>query len=393
MSLLQNYRRQPVTFVRGSGCWLESADGERYLDLVAGIAVHALGHSHPKIVQAVTRQAAELMHCSNLYGNTLSETLAARLCTMSGMSGVFFCNSGTEANEAAFKLVRRHWWRNDAPERKKICYASGSFHGRTLGSLAATDNQPYREGFGDLPPGYHRIELNNVGDLESIDHSTAAAIVEPVQGESGVHAASAEWLRAVRKRCNAVGAILIFDEVQCGLGRTGANFAFQRFGVEPDAITLAKSLGGGLPLGALLVSERLVGAFAPGDHGATFGGNPVACAAALAFFDVLESEELASKALTLGDYFASALRKLAALHQEYIGQVRAYGLMIAADVRAPAKADEIVGAALRQRVLVMTAGGNSLRFLPALIITEAEIDEGIRRFGAALASLNVVARL
>ena len=389
MSLLTNYRRQPVTLVRGDGCWVEDVDGMRYLDLVAGIAVNALGHAHPRLLESVERQMHQLLHTSNLYGNPVGEALAARLCELSGMSGAFFCNSGTEANEAAFKLARKFWSRSGSPERAEILYATGSFHGRTYGALAATDNDAYREGFGPLPAGYSRIEFNAFAGLEAIDAKTAAVIVEPVQGESGVHVASAAWLRALRARCDATGALLIFDEVQCGLGRTGSIFAFQQFGVVPDALTLAKSLGGGLPLGALLVCERLREAFQPGDHGSTFGGNPVACAAALTFLDVLVDEDLPRRAFERGVYFKRALRSLASRHPTLVGEVRVVGLMMAVDVVSPLRADEVVRAALAARLLITTAGGNALRMLPALVISETEIDEAVSRLDTALAGVPV----
>jgi predicted acetylornithine/succinylornithine family transaminase len=387
MTLMGNYRREPVTFVRGRGAWLQDDRGEQYLDLVAGISVNALGHAHPRIVDAIAGQAAKLVHCSNLYFNEPQSALAERICKLSGMTSAFFCNSGSEAVEAAIKLARKHFWRCGDLRRTTVLYADGSFHGRTLGALALTDNVKYREGFGELPVGFGRIGFNNAGDLARIRDDVAAVFVEPVQGESGVREADAEWLRAVRFRCDHVGALLVLDEIQCGLGRTGELFATKRTGVVPDAIVLAKALGGGLPLGALLGGERVAHAFHPGDHGSTFGGNPVACAAGLAFLDVLEADRLAARVRAAEKEFATGLRAIAAKQPQLFADVRCVGFMAAVDVRAPFRADDLVGACLAHRVLITTSGGNSIRLLPPLSITDSELGEGLNRLALAACDL------
>ena len=389
MTLMGNYRRQPVTFVRGWGAWLQDDRGAQYLDLVAGISVNALGHAHPRIVGAIARQAAKLVHCSNLYFNEPQSVLAERLCKLSGMAAAFFCNSGTEAVEAAIKLARKHFWRRGDLRRTTVIYAEGSFHGRTIGALALTDNVKYREGFGGLPVGFERIGFNDVSGLGRIGDDVAAVIVEPVQGESGVREAEFGWLRAVRSRCADVGALLVFDEIQCGLGRTGELFAYERTGVLPDAIVLAKAIGGGLPLGALLACERVAQALQPGDHGSTFGGNPIACAAGLAFLDVLDAEGLAARVRAAEKSFASGLRTIVAENSDLFADVRCIGFMAAIDVRAPFRADDVVGACLAQRVLITTSGRNSIRLLPPLVITDSELDEGLNRLELAARDLMV----
>ncbi|HTV74242.1 MAG TPA: acetylornithine transaminase, partial [Candidatus Acidoferrales bacterium] len=279
--LMANYAPAPVTFVRGEGCWLIDDRGERYLDCVAGIAVCALGHAHPEIAAAIATQAATLVHCSNLYRHEPAGVLATRLAELSGFERVFFCNSGTEANEAAIKLARKLAFRRGEPERNVILACTNSFHGRTLGALAATDSAKYREGFEPLPGGFAFTPFNDPQALETaIDEQTAALIIEPVQGESGVVPATREFLAAARRLCSERGALLIYDEIQCGMGRVGTLFAFAHFGVRPDVVTLAKSLANGLPIGAMLVDHVAADAFHPGDHGSTFGGSPVPCAAA-----------------------------------------------------------------------------------------------------------------
>ena len=276
MNLLDTYRRAPVTIVSGEGCILRDDAGNEYLDFIGGIAVCALGHSHPAIAEAIATQARTLVHASNLYHHEPSGRLADELARRSGMAGVFFCNSGTEANEAAIKLARKLAYRRGKRERTTILACTGSFHGRTLGALAATANDAYREGFAPLPEGFAFTPFNDVAALErAIDERVAAFIVEPVQGESGIHPATPEFLAAARRLCDERGGLLVFDEIQCGMGRTGRLFAFERFGVRPDVVTLAKALANGLPIGAMLCNQRARAGFEPGDHGSTFGGSPV----------------------------------------------------------------------------------------------------------------------
>jgi acetylornithine/N-succinyldiaminopimelate aminotransferase len=383
--LLANYARAPVTFVRGEGCWLIDDRGERYLDCVAGIAVCALGHAHSGIVGAIAAQAATLVHCSNLYNHEPAGELANRLAALSGLERVFFCNSGTEANEAAIKLARKLAFRRGELSRNVILACTGSFHGRTLGALAATDSAAYREGFEPLPAGFAFTPFNDVAALETaIGSETAALIVEPVQGETGVVPATREFLAAARRLCSERGALLIFDEIQCGMGRLGTLFAFQHFGVRPDAITLAKSLANGLPIGALLVDAAAANALQPGDHGSTFGGSPVPCAAALAHLNLRERHDLDAHVRKTGAYLMEGLRALARDYPAVFEEPRGIGLMLALPVRAPRVAKDIVSAALDRHLLLNAAGHNTLRFVPPLIISRGEIDEALSILRSAL---------
>ena len=281
--LLRNYARAPLTIVAGEGCELIASDGTRYLDMVAGIAVCALGHAHPAITQAIAQQAGTLVQSSNLFYHEPAGALADELAERSGFERVFFCNSGSEANEAALKLARKLAFRRGQRERRTILACRGSFHGRTLGSLAATDNPHYHEGFAPLPEGFAFTPFNDAAALDrAIDETIAAVIIEPVQGESGVWPAEREFLEIARSLCTERGALLIFDEIQCGMGRLGSLFAFESYGVRPDVITMAKALANGLPIGAVLLDAGAAAGLQAGDHGTTFGGSPVPCAAALA---------------------------------------------------------------------------------------------------------------
>ena len=385
--LLQNYNRAPVTFVRGEGVWLIDDRGERYLDLVAGIAVCALGHSHPAIVGAIAAQAATLVHCSNLFHYEPAGELANKLAERSGFERVFFCNSGTEANEAAIKLARKRAYRMGQKDRNVILACRNSFHGRTMGALAATDNAHYHEGFGPLPQGFAFTPLNDVDALEkAIDDKTAAFIVEPVQGESGVWPATREFLQAARRLTAERGALLIFDEIQTGLGRTGTLFAFEQFGVRPDAMTLAKALANGLPIGALLVDGDSVKSLQPGDHGTTFGGSPVPCAAALAHLNLRDRMDLNRHVSQMGALLMEELRDIAATDRERFGEPRGMGLLAGLPVVEPFAAKDIVAAGLPEHVLLNAAGSNTLRFVPPLIIAEDELREGLRRLRRAIAA-------
>lgn len=383
--LLSNYGRAPITFVRGEGVWLINDREERYLDCVAGIAVCALGHAHPSITQAIVMQAATLVHCSNLYNHEPAGTLATRLATLSGFERVFFCNSGTEANEAAIKLARKLAHRRGQSERTVILACSNSFHGRTLGALAATDNKAYQEGFGPLPQDFAFTPFNDVAALEkAIDERTAAVIIEPIQGESGIMPATKEFLQTARDVCDERGAMLIFDEIQCGMGRLGTLFAFQHFGVRPDVVTLAKALANGLPIGALLIDASAAQTWRPGDHGSTFGGSPVPCAAALAHLDVRDRTDIDSHVKRIGARLLEALHLLARERSDLFEEPRGIGLMVGLPVRAPHEAKTIVSAALDRRLLLNAAGRNTLRFVPPLIVGEAEIDEAILRLRRTL---------
>jgi acetylornithine/N-succinyldiaminopimelate aminotransferase len=388
--LLKNYNRANVNFVRGEGIWLIDDRGERYLDLVAGIAVCALGHSHPAIVGAIAAQAATLVHCSNLYHYEPAGELANKLASVSGFDRVFFCNSGTEANEAAIKLARKRAFRLEQRDRNVILACNNSFHGRTFGSLAATDNPKYHEGFEPLPGGFAFTPLNDVAALEAaVNERTAAVIVEPIQGESGVWPATRDFLQAARRITAERGALLIFDEIQTGMGRTGKLFAFQSLAVRPDVVTLAKALANGLPIGAVLVTDEAAAALQPGDHGTTFGGSPVPCAAALAHLNLRDRMDLDAHVEETGKILMDELREIAASDPERFGQPRGLGLLIGLPLNAPFTAKDVVDAALSEHLLVNAAGSNTLRFVPPLIIGEHELREGTRRLRRAIAGSRI----
>jgi predicted acetylornithine/succinylornithine family transaminase len=383
--LLENYKRAPLTFVAGEGCELIDENGARYLDTIGGIAVCALGHAHPAVAQAVAEQAKKLLHVSNLFGHEPAATLARELARRSGFDRVFFCNSGTEANEAAIKLARKYAFRNGRTQRNVIVSCTGGFHGRTMGALAATANAAYHEGFEPLPGGFRSTPFNDIEALErAIDDRVAAFIVEPVQGESGVVCAEAEFLKAAREICTARGALLIFDEVQCGMGRLGPLFAFEVFGVRPDALTLAKALANGLPIGALLLREEFASGLKPGDHGSTFGGSPVPCAAALAHLRVRDDLDLQAHVERVSAGFFEGLRMLAKRHPALFGEPRGLGLLAGLPVKEPADAGRIVDALREEHgVLANKAGNNTIRFAPPLIIGAAQLERVVNALDAA----------
>jgi acetylornithine/N-succinyldiaminopimelate aminotransferase len=375
-ALLANYNRAPITIVRGEGCYLFDDEGRRYLDFIAGIAVCALGHCHPWISQAIAEQSRTLVHASNLYHHEPAGTLAHELVTRSGLSRAFFCNSGTEANEAAIKLARKRAFRRGEPDRITILACTGSFHGRTYGSLAATANDHYKEGFGPMLEGFAFTPFNDLAALDkNFNSSVAAFIVEPVQGESGVHPASVEFLAMARHLCDKHGALLIFDEIQCGMGRLGPLFAFQRFGVTPDVVTMAKALANGLPIGAMLVAQGAIDALQPGDHGTTFGGSPVPCAAALAHLRVRDAIDLTSYVAIREVQFMARLTDLALAFPNVIAGLRGMGLLCALSINEKYPVADVVAALREHGLLVGSAGGNSLRFAPPLILSEENIDE------------------
>ncbi|MBD5604691.1 MAG: aspartate aminotransferase family protein [Candidatus Eremiobacteraeota bacterium] len=386
--LLQNYARAPIAIVRGEGCELIDANGTRYLDMVAGIAVCALGHAHPAITEAVAKQAATLVQASNLFYHEPAGTLANELARRSGLERVFFCNSGTEANEAAIKLARKLAFRKGETQRRTILACTGSFHGRTMGALAATENPHYHEGFEPLPGGFAFTPFNDVAALESaIDETTAAFIVEPVQGESGVKPASPEFLAAARRLCDAHGALLIFDEIQCGMGRLGTLFAFQTFGVRPDAVTMAKALANGLPIGAVLIDAKASRALQPGDHGTTFGGSPVPCAAALAHLRVRDASDFDAHVKAMGTLLRDGLAAIAARYPDVFEAPRGIGLMLGLPVREPFKTQAFVDAGRNDhRILLNGAGANTLRFVPPLVIDELQIATALTRVEGTIAS-------
>ena len=383
--LMQNYGRLEINIVRGEGCWLYDESGNAYLDLVAGIAVCALGHAHPRITRAIAEQAATLVHVSNLVHHEPAGTLADRLAELAGFDAVFFCNSGAEATEAAIKLARKHAWRAGDTERNVILAAHGSFHGRTLGALAATDNPAYHEGFGPLPDGFAFVDFNDPDALDAaIDERTACFLVEPVQGESGVVPATRAYLEAARRLCDERGALLIFDEVQCGMGRIGRLFAHQVYDVVPDAFTLAKSLANGLPIGALIVRGAAASSLRPGDHGTTFGGSPVPAAAALEHLAIRDVVDLDAHVDTIGGLLRAELLAIASDFPHAFEVPRGIGLMLGLPVRAPYKAADFVRFALDHGLFINAAGHNTLRFVPPLIINADEVRDAAVRLRLAI---------
>jgi predicted acetylornithine/succinylornithine family transaminase len=382
---VQNYGRLPVAFVRGQGARLWDSDGKEYLDFLGGIAVVPLGHAHPKISQAIAHQASTLIHTSNIFYIEPQVKLAEKLSELAGGMRSFFCNSGAEANEAAIKMVRK-WQSNQGNGRFEIISAFDGFHGRTYGSLAATGQPKYHEGFGPMPEGFRYVEQNDVVALRAaITDKTAAVILEPIQGESGIRPATDEYLRAARQLCDENGVLLIIDEVQSGMGRTGKFFAHEWSGIKPDIITMAKGLGNGVPIGALLARSEVASAFVPGTHGCTFGGNFLSCAAALAAIEVLFDEKLMSNALTQGEYFARRLRDWGEQH-DLVEEVRGRGLMVSAQLKKPI-AREILKNALGGGLVLNAVGDNVLRFLPPLCISASDVDEAIGKLEAALSQV------
>ena len=370
--LMQNYAQLPLVITRGQGVRVFDAEGRCYLDFVSGIAVNALGHCHPKVVEAIQKQAEQLIHCSNLYWFEPPVVLARELAALSGLDRVFFCNSGAEANEAAIKLVRKYAYGRGI-ENPEIITFSRSFHGRTLGTLAATGQEKFSLGFTPLPEGFRPVAFNDVAELKkAVGPQTAGIMLEPLQGEGGVYTATQELMDTLRGLQDR-GIPLIFDEVQCGLGRTGKVFAYEHYGVKPDVLTLAKSLGGGLPIGAAVAREEVAAVFQPGSHGSTFGGNPVACAAAKAVLDVIKEDGLAEQAARNGEYMKD---RLTALQDRYpIKEVRGLGFLLGMELEQPA--GQLVNLCQERGLLVNCTGERVIRFLPPLITTREEIDEAL----------------
>ena len=382
--VMHTYARFPVVFVRGEGCFVYDDAGKEYLDLLAGIAVNGLGHCHPKVVEAIREQAGVLMHTSNLFHTLLQPKLAKLLVEASGMTKAFFCNSGAEANEAAIKLARKATKIAGHPEKTEIITAEGSFHGRTLAAITATGQPKYQKAFTPLPPDFKYVPFNDVDALkDTAGEKTCAIMMEPVQGESGVHPATREFLVAARALCDELGASLIFDEVQTGLGRTGKLFGFEHYDVVPDVMTLAKTLGGGFPIGACLAKGKYADVFEPGDHAATFGGNPLACAAAIAAVTEIIEGGWVENSREVGAYFAERLRALPG-----ITEVRGMGLMIAADLDKPI-AKQVVTKALEKGLVLNATGERTLRFVPPLIITRELVDRAVEKLRVTSYELRV----
>ncbi len=388
--VLRNYGRPAITLARGEGCYVWDDAGKRYLDCASGIAVNAVGHCHPRWVKAVTEQAATLVHVSNLFRNPLQGELAKRLVAHAGPGRVFFCNSGAEANEGLLKLARLHGIRKSGEEGKcyKVLCAQNAFHGRTFGGMSATPQEKIQKGFRPLVPGFAFGEMNNLASFaELIDDTTAAIFVETIQGEGGIHAATTEFLLGLRDLCNRHNLLLILDEVQCGIGRSGKFFAFEHAGVRPDAIGMAKGLGGGFPIGAIWIGEGAADLFQPGMHGTTFGGTPLACAAALATLDIIRDEGLCEHIARASGPWHAALRALADEFPAQVTGLRGLGFMVGLQLTG----DPVpYVAALREAgLLAPLAGGNVVRLLPPLVATEEELAESaaiLRKVFAAKAA-------
>lgn len=382
--ILQTYRRAPITFVRGQGVRAYDADGREYIDLLSGIGVASLGHAHPGLADAIADQARTLLHTSNLFYHPLQGELGERLARLSGLPRAFFCNSGTEAVEACLKFARRYWYSRGEP-RAEIIALEESFHGRTFGSLSVTSDEHYRTPFEPLLPGARFVPVNDPDALAAaVSTSTAAIIAEPIQGEGGIRPLTPAFAEAIRDACRRTGALLIADEVQCGLGRTGRPFHFAALGLEPHLVSIGKALGGGVPVGAALISEEVAQKISFGDHGSTYGGNLLACRAGLFFVDQLIDHGLLTHVQAVGRHFEKTLREVASRHA-IVKEVRGTGLMWGLDLDRDAA--PIVSAGLERGVIVNRTSDTVVRLLPPLVITEREIDEGLDRLDAALAAV------
>lgn len=378
--LMQTYGRQPVSIVRGRGAKVYDLEGREYIDFVGGIAVSILGHGHPDLVHAIQRQAAQLIHVSNLYYTEPQVKLAQVLVDHSFADRVFFCNSGAEANEAAIKLARRYAHEKYGRERFEVITMLNSFHGRTLATISATGQEKVQKGFEPLMPGFAYAPFNDFAALKDlVTNKTAAIMLEPIQGEGGVHVANEDYLTNVRQLCRERDVLLIFDEVQTGMGRTGTFFAYEQFGIEPDIMTLAKGLGGGMPIGACLARESVAAVFTPGTHASTFGGNPLACAAALAVCRVLLEGRLLEQAKRMGEYLAKGLADCKDRHR-MVRDVRGRGLLQGMELDIDAR--DVVTDCLARGLLINATSDRILRFVPPFVITQREIDKLIDTLSA-----------
>lgn len=372
--LMNNYARQPVAFTHGEGCRLYDETGKAYLDALAGIAVNTLGHNHPRLTAALARQVGRLMHVSNVYRVAEQEALADRLAALAGMDEVFFCNSGCEANEAAIKLARMFGHQKNI-DQPAIIVMEHAFHGRTLATLSATGNRKVQAGFEPLVSGFVRVPFADLAAIEQVaanNPNVVAVLFEPVQGEGGIHAAGDAFMRGLRRICDDKGWLFMVDEVQCGIGRTGVWFAHQHAGIKPDVMTLAKGLGAGVPVGACLTAGKAAGVFKPGNHGSTFGGNPLACVAALTTLAVIEETGLLTRASALGERIRGGLAQQLAGNAGVV-EIRGFGAMIGVELDRPCGA--LVAAGLEAGILINVTADKVVRLLPPLVMSDAEADE------------------
>jgi predicted acetylornithine/succinylornithine family transaminase len=374
--LLNTYARYPLVIARGKGVYVYDVDGRRYLDFLSGLGVNALGHAHPRIVKAIREQAAKVIHVSNLYYNQYQGLLAEKLCTASGLDRAFFSNSGTEAIEGALKMVRAAGHATGGPEKCIVVALENSFHGRTMGALALTGQAKYRQDFDPMLEGVRFVPRNDVEALRNaMDDKVCGIVLEPIQGEGGIQESSSEFLQACRQLADQHQAALIFDEIQCGLGRTGQLFAFQHFGVVPDVVCIAKPIAAGLPLGAFLANQRFAQHITPGKHGTTFGGGPLTCRVALEYLAILEDENLLEQVRRVGGYFSQKLRELVNKFDIAV-EVRGVGAIQALQLTVPGK--PILEGALAKGLLINVTQDTVLRFLPPFLLQEKHVDSGMR---------------
>ncbi len=370
--LMYNYKRLPVVFTSGKGCYLTDTEGNQYLDFLAGVAVNSLGHCPEAVVEALKDQLSKVMHVSNYFWIDTQVELAKLLVDNSFGDKAFFCNSGAEANEAAIKLARKHSYKKFGAQKNEIIAMKGSFHGRTLATLAVTDNKKYQEGYGPIPESFKFVPFNDIDALKAaITENTCAILLEPIQGEGGVTAAELQYLKAVKTLAVENNILLIFDEIQCGFARTGKLFAYENYGVAPDIMSLAKALGNGFPIGALITTDEIAASWQPGDHGTTFGGNPLACAAGVATMKEILEGKLWEKAESTGKYFQTKLQALVEKY-EWVKQIKGMGLMLGLELTIDGA--PIVEKAFEKKVIINCTAGKVLRFVPPLIVGEKEID-------------------
>lgn len=385
-SVLPTYARAPLNFVKGEGTWLIEADGRRFLDLGAGIAVNALGHAHPELVKALSEQAQNLWHVSNLYEIPNQQRLADQLVSLTFADTVFFTNSGTESCELAVKMARKYWYEKGQPERVEIITFEGSFHGRSSAGIAAAGSEKMTKGFGPLLPGFVHLKWNDHDAIKAaISDKTAAIMIEPIQGEGGIRPVPEQCLKGLRDLCDEHGLLLIFDEVQCGVGRTGKLFAHEWAGIDPDIMMVAKGIGGGFPLGAVLASEDAAFGMTAGTHGSTYGGNPLGCAVGNKVLELVGDAAFLEEVTEKSAYFNAGLEDLVARHPNTFKSVRGKGLMMGLECAVPNM--DVVNAGYDALILTVPAGDNVVRFVPALTITKEEIDEALARLSSAAQSL------
>jgi len=377
-SVLPTYNRAPLAFVSGEGSWLTTADGQRYLDLGAGIAVNALGHANPELVASLTEQAAKLWHVSNVYQIPQQQRLADMLVDQTFADTAFFTNSGTEAAELAIKMARKYWYEKGQPDRIEILTFEGAFHGRSTGAIAAAGSEKMTKGFGPLMPGFRSLPFGDHDALRAaLTEQTAAVLIEPIQGEGGIRVVPDQCLKGLRDLCDLTGALLIFDEVQCGVGRTGKLFAHEWAGVTPDIMMVAKGIGGGFPLGAVLATENAASGMGAGTHGSTYGGNPLGCAVGAKVMEIVADPAFLAEVNRKGALFRQGLESLVACHPQMFEAVRGTGLILGLKCKIPSP--DVVKAGYAEQVLAIAAADNVLRLLPALNITDAEIAEALAR--------------